>query len=162
MSTVKRAACLNLLSCFVLTFSHKTGSCCLTGTTPDEGVSGVAQQRRRTTAPSAPSTATIDEVFGILLGTFGISSALQEWSADPDRGTASCQIDTEMMVPRQRMPRLSTSQRSALSYMHDKGLFTQEAWSELQLQYIDLVFPPDAAGQRQGSLLSHMLHQHTQ
>lgn len=138
----------------VQTCLHKTRKCCLTGTTPVEGASGVAQQRRRTAAPP-PSPTTIDEILGILLGDCGLTSALQEWSGDPNRGIASCKVDTEMMVPRQRMSSLSADQCLALSYMHDKELFTQEAWHELQLQYIDLVFPPDAAGRPQGNLLKY-------
>ena len=80
----------------------------------------------------------------MLLGGNGITASLEDWLADSDRGKAQVQVDMEMMVPRQQMSSLSATQRSALSYMHDKELFTQEAWSQLQLQDIDIVFPPGA------------------
>lgn len=59
-----------------------------------------------------------------------------------------------MMVPRQQMSSLSATQRSALSYMHDKELFTEQAWSQVQFRYFDIVFPPDAVQRPQGSMLN--------
>ena len=151
--TVRHAAC-SAVSCFVQDCLHRLRVCCLTGTTPAEGATGVAQQRRRTAASPAPSINTIGEVLDMLLGGTGIFAALEQWLIDSDRGEAQVQIDTEMMVPKQQMSSLSATQHSALSYMHDKELFTEEAWSILQLRYIELVFPSDAARRPQGSLLN--------
>ena len=95
---------------------------------------------------SGPSDEAMSQAMHKLVEIGGIPTEIAEWLGNQDR-EPPCKIRTEMLMPRQHMPKLTAAENSALLYLHDRELFTEEAWHLLRLQYIDLAFPPAANAQ---------------